>query len=68
MSESPPEPQLNHDYEGLDVSSIKHGLANRMTYTVGKDDFTATERDWYLAIAFVVRDRLIERWMGRRRR
>ncbi|MEJ1354521.1 MAG: glycogen/starch/alpha-glucan phosphorylase [Candidatus Sedimenticola sp. (ex Thyasira tokunagai)] len=63
MSESPLTPPLKHDYEGQDVASIKHGLANRMTYTVGKDDYTATDRDWYLAIAYVVRDRLIDRWM-----
>ncbi len=63
MSNSTHPPRLDHDHEGQDVTSIKHGLANRMTYTVGKDDYTATDRDWYLAIAYVIRDRLIERWM-----
>ena len=54
---------LKYDYEGMDAASIKHSLANRMIYTVGKDNFTATDRDWFHAIAYMVRDRLTERWM-----
>ncbi|MDE2354612.1 MAG: glycogen/starch/alpha-glucan phosphorylase, partial [Betaproteobacteria bacterium] len=42
---------------------MRHSLANRLTYTVGKDPITATERDWFHAIAYMVRDRLAERWM-----
>ncbi len=60
-------PQLHYDFEGLDVPSIKHALANRMIYTVGKDSFTATERDWFHAVAYSVRDRLTERWMETQR-
>ncbi len=55
--------RLQYDYEGHDAPSIKQSLANRMIYTVGKDNYTATERDWYHATAYMVRDRLIERWM-----
>lgn len=55
---------LVYDHEGLDVASLKHSLANRMMYTVGKDSYTATERDWFNAVAYAVRDRLIERWMA----
>ncbi|WP_411293336.1 glycogen/starch/alpha-glucan phosphorylase [Thiohalomonas denitrificans] len=54
---------FKYDYEGLDVASIKQSLANRMIYAVGKDNYTATDRDWFHATAYVVRDRLIERWM-----
>ncbi|MFU8837593.1 MAG: glycogen/starch/alpha-glucan phosphorylase [Thiohalomonadaceae bacterium] len=54
---------LNYDYEGMDEASIKHSLANRLVYTVGKDNFTATERDWFEAVAYMTRDRLTERWM-----
>jgi len=55
--------RLKYDYEGIDEASIKHSLANRMTYTVGKDLLTATDRDWFHAMAYTVRDRLTERWM-----
>ena len=54
---------LNYDYEGLDEASIRHSIANRMVYTVGKDNFTATERDWFETVAYTTRDRLTERWM-----
>ena len=54
---------LNYDYEGLDEASIKHSIANRMVYTVGKDHFTATDRDWFEAVSYMTRDRLTERWM-----
>ena len=61
-----PDPErilLNYDYEAMDEASIRHSIANRMVYTVGKDGFTATERDWFEAVAFMTRDRLTERWM-----
>lgn len=56
--------RLKGDSAGLDTTSVKHALANRLTYSVGKDNYTATDRDWYLATAYVIRDRLIERWMS----
>ena len=43
-------------------------LANHLTYSVGKDHFTATPRDWFFAIAHVTRDRLTGRWMETMRR
>ncbi|HKJ76195.1 MAG TPA: glycogen/starch/alpha-glucan phosphorylase [Gammaproteobacteria bacterium] len=59
---------FQYDYQGLDPASIKHSLANRMVYTVGKDIYTATRRDWLQAVAYTVRDRLLERWMETQRR
>lgn len=56
-------PELEYDYESLDLHAIKRALANRMIYSVGKDHFTAKERDWFHAVAYMVRDRLTERWM-----
>ena len=52
-----------HDYLGLDGASIKRSLANRLIYSVGKDPCTATDRDWFYTLAYLVRDRLIDRWM-----
>jgi starch phosphorylase len=37
-------------------------FAERMTYSVAKDEHTATDYDAYQALAFAVRDRLMERW------
>jgi len=46
-----------------DVAAIKQSLTDHLLYSVGKDPLLATSRDWFLAAAFAVRDRLIARWM-----
>ncbi len=59
-----PHPQSFHyDYLGLDAASFKHSIANHLVYAVGKDPITATPRDWFHALAYATRARLIERWM-----
>jgi len=47
---------------GLDVESIRETFAHKMTYAVAKDHFTASDYDIYDALAYAVRDRLVERW------
>ncbi len=56
-----------HDPLGLDTASLKRSIANRLTYSVGKDVHTATNRDWLHTVAYTVRDRLMERWMETQR-
>jgi len=46
-----------------DADSIRQALVDRLVYSVGKDHYTATPRDWLHSLAYVVRDRLTERWM-----
>ena len=46
----------------LDESGIVDALAYRMMYSVAKDEFTANAFDLYQALAYAVRDRLVERW------
>ncbi len=57
--------RLGFDYEklGVDRASLRRSLANRLTYSLGKDPLTATTRDWFNTTAYAVRERLIERWM-----
>ena len=54
---------FKYDYLGMDAEAIKRSMANRLEYLVGKDLYTATTRDWFHVAAYVVRDRLMERWM-----
>ena len=54
---------LHHDFLGLDKASIKRSLIKHLSYTIGKDDLTAKQRDWFHSLAYAVRDRLAERWM-----
>jgi len=46
----------------LDESGIVAGFAQRMMYTVAKDGHNASDFDAYMALAYSVRDRLMERW------
>ena len=57
-----------HKPLNLNLSSVKQSMTNHLIFSVGKDTITATHRDWFFALAKVVRERLIERWMGTMRR
>ncbi|MDD5034972.1 MAG: glycogen/starch/alpha-glucan phosphorylase [Methylococcaceae bacterium] len=46
-----------------DVAALKQSLVNRLFYSVGKDPVNTNSRDWFFALANVVRDRLTRRWM-----
>ena len=49
--------------KGLDSNSIQLSFASHLEYSLCKDQYTATNRDLYLALALAARDRLIERWI-----
>ena len=46
----------------LDEGGIVDAFAQRMMYSVAKDEHTATPLDVHHALAYAVRDRLMERW------
>ena len=48
--------------DGMDVPGIIDAFAHRMMYSIAKDQHTASDFDVYQALAFAVRDRLMERW------
>ncbi len=54
---------IKKSLKGLDKNSLKHAIATHLEYSVGKDVFTATNRDWFTVSALVARDRMVERWM-----
>jgi len=49
---------------GLDAPRIIEAFAHRMMYSIAKDQHTASDFDVYQALAFAVRDRLMERWFN----
>jgi starch phosphorylase len=49
---------------GLDPDSIIEEFADRMMYSVARDQFNATDENAYQALAFSTRDRLMERWFA----
>ncbi|MCK4744309.1 MAG: glycogen/starch/alpha-glucan phosphorylase [Sulfuriflexus sp.] len=54
---------FSYDPLDADVRALKHSLANRLEYSAGKDASTATPHDWLNTASYVVRDRLMERWI-----
>ena len=52
------------DPGGLDPEAIIDTFANRMMYSVARDHFNATDLDAFHALAYAVRDRLMDRWFA----
>ncbi|MEP0814424.1 MAG: glycogen/starch/alpha-glucan phosphorylase [bacterium] len=50
-------------HKGMDASGIEKSFASHLEYSLSKDQYTATVRDLYHALALTCRDRLIERWI-----
>ncbi len=46
----------------MDRAAIERSFASHIEYTLAKDEYSATQRDFYRAIALSVRDRLADRW------
>jgi len=47
---------------GLTVESLKRALADNLFYAQGKFPAIATKNDFYMALAYTVRDRQLHRW------
>ena len=49
--------------KGMNSKAIQISFANHLEYSLSKDQYTATNRDLYRALALAARDRMIERWI-----
>jgi glycogen phosphorylase len=47
-----------------EVDDFKATLLAKLTLAVGKDAARATDRDWFVATALALRDRIIHRWLS----
>ncbi|MFH0989126.1 MAG: glycogen/starch/alpha-glucan phosphorylase [bacterium] len=43
--------------------AMKHAIMDHLHFTQGRVPITATRNDWYMAVAYTVRDRILHRWM-----
>ena len=48
----------------VDPERLARAIVDRLFYTRGTLPEHATRNDWYLALAYVVRDRLLDRWVA----
>ena len=51
-----------------DSEELRKLILAKLIYAVGKDTKTASQRDWFVALALAVRDRIVDRWMSATRR
>ena len=49
--------------QGTDPASIQNDYAEHLKYELGRDRYTATKHNRYVALSRAIRDRLIDRWI-----
>ncbi|MBE7383577.1 MAG: glycogen/starch/alpha-glucan phosphorylase [Leptolyngbya sp. SIO1E4] len=55
---------VEDDRTGLSVETLRRAMADNLYYIQGKSPETATRNDFYLALAYTVRDRMLQRWLN----
>lgn len=58
-----PSVTIEDDRTGTSLDTLKRAFADHLFYLQGKYESIATDNDLYTALAFVVRDRLLTRWL-----
>ena len=58
-----PPPVPDTPLSDQDVEEFKATVLAKLTLAVGKDATSATDRDWFVATALTLRDRIIHRWL-----
>ncbi len=51
------------DFVPPSAAELKDAVLAKLTYAVGKIPVAASQRDWFLAVAFATRDLIVDRWM-----
>src|SRR5262245_63536768 len=49
--------------ENGDLDEIKSAVLAKLALELGKDASAATDRDWFVAAALTIRDRVVHRWL-----
>jgi len=55
--------QVQDDRTGMDIETLKRAFFDNLYYIQAKDKGWATAHDYYMALAYTVRDRLLHRWL-----
>lgn len=61
---SPPTIQVEDDRTGLSIETLRRAFLDNLFYLQGKFPQLASPNDYYQALAYTVRDRLLQRWLG----
>lgn len=68
MTESKPQAKMfsvnGAEDDAGSVAKLRELILERLISAIGKDQTSASQRDWFLATALVVRDRVIKTWIA----
>jgi glycogen phosphorylase len=56
--------QIEDDRTGLSLETLKRAFLDNLFYIQGKFPRLASKNDYYMALAYTVRDRLLKRWLA----
>jgi starch phosphorylase len=59
-----PLPALDPAANEEDIAALQAAILDKLTYQVGKRRTIATSRDWLMATAYALRDRIVDRWLA----
>src|ERR1041384_919031 len=55
---------IDEDRVALTKDALKHAFLDNLFYIQGKFPALATKTDYYMALAYAVRDRIMQRWIS----
>src|SRR5215469_1655635 len=47
-----------------DAETLRRLIVEKLTYATGRDPLVAGDRDWFVAAALALRDRIVDRWLA----
>jgi starch phosphorylase len=56
--------KVEDDRTGLEIETLRRAMADNLFYIQGKYPEIASNNDFYMALAYTVRDRLLQRWLN----
>jgi starch phosphorylase len=63
VNPAPSQEQREDIRTGLSVKAIRQSVLDNLYFHLAKVPQVATRNDWYMALAYTVRDRMIQRWI-----
>ncbi len=55
---------IEDDRTGLSLDTLKRAFLENLFYIQGKFPAIATKRDYYMALSYTIRDRMLQRWIN----
>jgi starch phosphorylase len=62
-----PTVRVEDDRTGLSIETLRRAMADHLFYLQGRWPEIATRNDFYMALAYTVRDRMLQRWLNTKR-